>query len=109
MKLFETVRLLAKGLIKLGRGDETPPPGDNPLNRAVPFEEKTPVYSLKSPSPVWRSGTGMSLAPPAVAYPALNAEKTAPPREDVAELVYRRFDFDSRLVSQPMDEEELDP
>jgi hypothetical protein len=105
MKLFETVRLLAKGLIKLGRGDETPPPGNNPAKWPVPFEDKIPVYSLKSPAPVWQSGSGMSLAPPPVEYPALNAEKAAPPREDVAELVYRRIDFDSRLVSQPMDEE----
>jgi hypothetical protein len=71
------------------------------------MEEKTPVYSLESPAPVWRSGSGTSLAAPAVEYPALNAVKPAPNREDVAELVYRRIDFDSRLMSQRMDEEEV--
>jgi hypothetical protein len=106
MKLFETLRLLAKGLIKLGRGDETPPPEDDSVKLTVPFEEKLPVYSLKSPAPVWKSGAGMSPAPVPVEYPALNVQNAAPNREDIAETVYRRIDFDSRLVSQPMGEED---
>jgi hypothetical protein len=105
MKLFETIKLLARGLIVLGRGAGAPPPEKDFGMRAVPFGEKLPVYSLKSPAPVWQGGAGMKLAPVPVEYPALAAERAAAIREDIAETVYRRIGFDSRLVSQPMDEE----
>jgi hypothetical protein len=132
MKLIENLKALAGGLLRLpallrlglealenrdnaavpiktaGMGSEVisePRPEYRPPAGEIEQPQPAlPVYSLKRPSPAWQ-GDGAGLAPEAAQYPALNAEKPAQ-IEDVAELVYRRIDFDSRLVSQPMDGEE---
>jgi hypothetical protein len=134
MSIAKTVKLLAQGLLRLpallklglealerqeteaapakttmaAMGSEVfSEPAYIPLAKdSMRAEPGVPVYSLKNPAPVWQSGGGINHAAAAAEYPALGAGEPAQNREDVAELVYRRMDFDSRLVSQPMDEEE---
>ena len=111
MRLLETLRLIARGLIRLGQREdvEAAKPLSSPF-KALEFETpEIPVYSLREPAPVWRREFATVPhgpeypAPPE--YPRLSGEAAGQNREDVAELVYRRVDFDSRLASQPMDGE----